>query len=419
MDLELIHIEKLVPGGQGLGTLASGQKVFVWNVLPGEEVRVRVIKKKRSYAEAIAEEVRHPSPARIEPREPEVYLGSSPWQMMDFEAENAYKAELAHESMHQEGVQLPEHVPLSAVTAGPEWHYRNKMEYSFWGDDNGLHLALHQRGSKGKQIVDGSALAMPAIDAAARAVVAQLQGTRAGDLKTLILRCSAAGQVAAALFIKGHEAPALTLPAELQGLRVYHSNPKSPASVPTELLLELGNSELTDTLLAQQFTYDVDSFWQVNLPIFERALTDIRQHLAAPRVVDLYAGAGSIGLSVAGQAVTLVELDTATAAMAAVNAAASTLETEVIQTSAEAALEHIVSDLPLTLDPPRAGLHLRVVQRILEVRPPRIAYLSCNPSTQARDLKLLSEAYKITHFQVYNFFPQTPHIETLAVLELC
>jgi 23S rRNA (uracil1939-C5)-methyltransferase len=61
MDLELIHIEKLVPGGQGLGTLASGQKVFVWNVLPGEEVRVRVIKKKRSYAEAIAEEVRHRS----------------------------------------------------------------------------------------------------------------------------------------------------------------------------------------------------------------------------------------------------------------------------------------------------------------------------------------------------------------------
>ena len=419
MDLELVHIEKLVPGGQGLGTLASGQKVFVWNALPGEEVDVRIIKKKRSYAEAIAENVRHPSPARIAPREPAVYLGSSPWQIMDPEAENAYKAELAHESMHQEGVQLPEHVPLSAVTAGPEWQYRNKMEYSFWGDDNGLHLALHQRGSKGKQIVDGSALAMPAIDAAARAVVAQLQGTRAGDLKTLILRCSASGHVAAALFIKGHEAPALTLPAELQGLRVYHSNPKSPASVPTELLLELGNCELTDTLLGQQFTYDVDSFWQVNLPIFERALTDIKEHLAAPRVVDLYAGAGSIGLSVAGQAATLVELDTATAAMAAVNAAASPLETEVIQTSAEAALEHIVSDLPLTLDPPRAGLHPRVAQRILEVRPPRIAYLSCNPSTQARDLKLLSGAYKITHFQVYNFFPRTPHIETLAVLELC
>lgn len=418
MDLELIHIEKLVPGGQGLGTLASGQKVFVWNVLPGEEVRVRLIKKKRSYAEAIAEEVRHPSPARIEPREPEVYLGSSPWQMMDFEAENAYKAELAHESMSQEKVPLPHDVPITAVTVGPEWHYRNKMEYSFWGDDDGLHLALHQRGSKGKQIVDGSALAMPAIDAAARALVQQLQGIRAGDLKTLMLRCSADGQVVATLFIKVHEAPALTLPPELKGLRIYHSNPKSPASVPTELLQELGNCELVDTLLGQPFTYDVDSFWQVNLPIFERALTDIKEHLAAPRVIDLYAGAGSIGLSVAGQQTTLIELDTATARMAGLNAAASPLDAEVVQTSAEAALEHILPDVPLTLDPPRAGLHPKVTARILEVRPPRIVYLSCNPSTQARDLKLLTDGgYKITHFQVYNFFPRTPHIESLAILE--
>ena len=102
MDLELIHIEKLVPGGQGLGTLASGQKVFVWNVLPGEEVECVLLRKSVHTQRLLRKTCADPSPARIEPREPEVYLGSSPWQMMDFEAENAYKAELAHESMHQE-----------------------------------------------------------------------------------------------------------------------------------------------------------------------------------------------------------------------------------------------------------------------------------------------------------------------------
>ena len=115
-------------------------------------------------------------------------------------------------------------------------------------------LALHQRGSKGKQIVDGSALAMPAIDAAARALVAATTGHTCRGFKTLMLRCSADGQVVAALFIKVHEAPALTLPPELKGLRLPFKS-KSPASVPTELLQELGNCELVrHTLVSHLLT---------------------------------------------------------------------------------------------------------------------------------------------------------------------
>jgi 23S rRNA (uracil1939-C5)-methyltransferase len=122
-------------------------------------------------------------------------------------------------------------------------------------------------------------------------------------------------------------------------------------------------------------------------------------------------------LSVAKQAVELVELDPATAAMARLNAAASGIEAKVTEGDTANAIQSIVSDQPVIFDPPRAGLHTKVIERVLEAKPPQIVYLSCNPATHARDLKLLENAYKITHFEVFNFFPRTPHIETLAVLE--
>ncbi len=412
--MEEVKIEKIVHGGQGLGELPDGRKVFVWNALPGETVRAEVIKKKRSYAEAIAREVVTGSAERVEPQE-ENYLATSPWQMMTFEAENGYKAGIVRDLFTHEKVTIPEFD--SVVWAEPEWHYRNKMEYSFWGDDDGLHLALHQRGSHGKQIVAGSKLALPAIDAAANAVLAELNklSPRAGDLKTIIVRCDQKGNAVAALFTKLESFSKLALPTELKGLRVYHSNPKSPASVPTKLLYELGDSGLEDTLLGKVFVYDVDSFFQVNLPIYEKVLGRIAEHTTADPV-DMYAGVGSIGLTVSKERAKLVELDPATAAMARINLAASGLEGEVVEASTEKVLEHIVSDVPVIFDPPRAGLHAKVVERCLEALPPQITYLSCNPATQARDLALLQDAYEITFFEVYNFFPRTPHIETLAVL---
>jgi 23S rRNA (uracil1939-C5)-methyltransferase len=412
--LEVV-IEKMVHGGQGLGTLPDGRKVFVWGALPGEKAQVRILKGKRSYAEAIAETILDPSPLRVAPRDAN-YLATSPWQIVQFDAENDYKKRIVDELFTQAHVALPD---FAMTAAGDDWHYRNKMEYSFWGDDNGLHLALHNRGSHQKTIVDGSELALPAIDQAAREVLTELQklDLRASDLKTIIVRCSQGGGAVAALFVKKKPFIELNLPPNLKGLRVYYSNPKSPASVPTKLLQELGDVQLQDTLLGRSFTYDVDSFFQVNLPIFEQALQRIKDHSAnQDEIVDMYAGVGSIGLSVASKIVDLIELDPATAAMARVNAEASGLRGEVIEASTEKALDYITPDKPVIFDPPRAGLHDRVVDRVLETKPPQITYLSCNPATQARDLTRLQDAYNITYFEVFNFFPHTPHIETLAVL---
>lgn len=410
-----VVIEKLVHGGQGLSTLPDGRKVFVWGALPGEKALVRVIKGKKSYAEAIAEEVLEASPVRVEPRDAN-YLATSPWQIVTFAAENDYKKRIIEELFTQAHVVLPN---FTLTAAGSDWHYRNKMEYSFWGDEDGLHLALHSRGSHRKNIVQGSALALPALDKAAAAVLSELQkhDVRAGDLKTIIVRTSQDGQSAVSLFVKPETFIDVALPEGVKGLRVYHSNPKSPASVPTKLLYEIGDATLQDKLLGTSFTYDVDSFFQVNLPIFEAALGRIKEHITEGVLVDMYAGTGSIGLSVARQAVDLIELDPATAAMARHNAQAAAVETQVVEASTEKALDYIVSDKPVIFDPPRAGLHQKVVEQVLRAKPPKIAYLSCNPATQARDLALLKEEYRITYFEAFNFFPHTPHIETLAILE--
>ncbi len=415
--MEEVKITKIVHGGQGLGELADGRKVFVWNALPAETVMIRIIKDKRSYAEAIAEEVIIASPLRLAAEE-DNYLATSPWQIMTFDAENEYKKDIVTELFSHEKVELP---PVGNVIHDErQWHYRNKMEYSFWGNDDGLHLALHQRGSHGKQIVSGSKLAAPAIDAGAAAVVSQLNGlnARAGDLKTIIVRCNQAGETVAALYTKLKKFTKLELPKELKGLRVYYSNPKSPASVPTELIYELGNTSLSDDLLDRTFHYDVDSFFQVNPPVFELALKDIQANITEPAITDMYAGVGSIGLTVASAAVDLIEMDAATAHMAAVNAQASRLETAVVEASAEKAADYISSVQPVIFDPPRAGLHPKVVDQILAATPPKIIYLSCNPATHARDLAKLQARYIINDFKIYNFFPRTPHIETLAILQL-
>ena len=416
--MDEVRIDKLVFGGQGIGTLDDGRKVFVWNALPGEKVRIRTIKRKKSYVEAVAEEIIEASPERIEPVESN-YLATSPWQIMSYDAENEHKKLITAELFSREKVVIPD---FALQAPKDEWHYRNKMEYSFWGDDDGLHLALHMRGSHGKQIVAGSKLALPAIDNAANAVCAQLDrlGMRAGDLKTIIVRCSQDGQAAASVFTKLEEFPHLELTPAVQGIRVYHSNPKSPASVPTRLLYEVGDPLLHDTLLDKPFIYDVDSFFQVNIPIFETALISIKSHIDEPAVTDMYAGVGSIGLSVATDSVDLVELDPATVRMASHNAGAVSeqMVVNVIEASTEKSLDYITGDKPVIFDPPRAGLHGDVVARLLDVRPEKIVYLSCNPSTQARDLGLLQDTYDVTFFEAYNFFPRTPHIETLAVLAL-
>lgn len=423
MKVEIVSniiIEKLVHGGQGLGTLPDGKKVFVWNALPGETVSVRLVKNKKDYAEAIAENIVTASKDRIDPVEPASFLATSPWQIINFDAENNYKRQILVDVFAQEKQELPEFT----FTAGTNsLEYRNKMEFGFWGDEEGIHIAHFVRGSHGKTKVTGSKLATPSINNAVADIVQQLNelvraghSIRAGDIKSVILRSNQSGQVVAALFVKPKKFPKLTLPATLQGLVVYHSNPKSPASLATEHLQQEGQLTLSDPILGTQLFYDVLSFFQVNVPVFEKALTVIAKYLGSQPTIDLYSGVGSIGIPLRGTTA-LIELEESNIAMAKINVGDKPID--VIHASADKSLAYITPQQAVIVDPPRAGLSNDVTARIIDTKPPMIAYLSCNPSTQARDVKLLCEAgYVITYFEGFNFFPRTPHIESLAVLEL-
>ena len=144
-------------------------------------------------------------------------------------------------------------------------------------------------------------------------------------------------------------------------------------------------------------------------------LKEISEHITTNKVLDLYAGVGSIGLSVArNKDLTLVEVNAA--AFAEMQTNTNGTHANCILAKSEDVTEYITPDCTVIVDPPRAGCDQKLIEKLNEVQPNTVIYLSCNPITQARDLALLQN-YRITKLQPYNFFPRTPHIENLAILE--
>jgi 23S rRNA (uracil1939-C5)-methyltransferase len=200
---------------------------------------------------------------------------------------------------------------------------------------------------------------------------------------------------------------------------VIYSNPKSPASVITKRLGATSDRILTDTILDVPFRYATEGFFQINLPVYEQALTDMKQWVEPGKpVIDLYSGVGTIGLTIGGDKVTLVEINEhAVREMEQNITELGKTEAKAVLAASENALDVVTGDATIILDPPRAGLHEDVVDALLESGPQRIIYLSCNPVTQGRDVARLAEKYGIRHHMGYNFFPRTPHIEHLVVLD--
>jgi len=423
--IETVQLEKIVGGGQALGQLADGRKVFVWGGLPGELVAVQITKKKSKYAEGIVTEVLESSSERVEVSEPESYLSTSPWQIMSFDAEQRYKAQSIQEAFELHHVTLPGETEV--FTDGRMFGYRNKIEFSWWwsNETNQLDLAFFRRGSHGKIPVSGSKLARDEINAAAVRTrdLLRSNGIEARSLKTLLIRTSQQGSIVAQLYVKDEDfAPFTQEELEqlgLSGFELIYSNPKSPASVITKRLQQWGNVVLSDTILGVPFSYAAEGFFQINLPVYERALKDMREWVEAEKpTVDLYSGVGTIGLTIGGRHVTLVEVDEHAVREMRQNIAALGREGEAaaVLAASEQALDYISGEACIIVDPPRAGLHEDVVERLLKEAPQRIIYLSCNPVTQARDVARLLQKYDILAHKGYNFFPRTPHIEHLVIL---
>jgi 23S rRNA (uracil1939-C5)-methyltransferase len=199
---------------------------------------------------------------------------------------------------------------------------------------------------------------------------------------------------------------------------IIFSNPKSPASVITKRLTE-PTKVLSDTILDVPFHYATEGFFQINLPVYQQALKDMSEWVQEDtETVDLYSGVGSIGLTIGGNGVTLVELNEHAVREMERNIATLDKQATAVLAASEQALSYITSDKTIIVDPPRAGLHEDVIWRLIDEKPKRIIYLSCNPVTQARDIAKLAVAYGIKMHKGYNFFPHTPHIEHLVVLDL-
>lgn len=496
-SLETIRLDKIVGGGQALGTLADGRKCFVWGGLPGETVTVRITKKKSHLVEAVVEEVISPSPDRIQPRDPDSYLSTSPWQIVPLEVEQTYKAQLINDAFTLHNVALPAAIDIYCNNV--VYGYRNKVEFSWYSESvasraisqkksglayvgpglfsddtrgidadsdreelsgDTLDLAFFRRGSKGKIVVNGTSLARPEINNLARAIRDLLRHKRvaARQLKTLLVRCDQSGSCVWQLYVKDRLPEIITateaakLPA--QGGEIIYSDPRSPASRITERLAHFGNTTLTDSILGIPFRYACEGFFQVNIPVYEQALRDMKkwvpydcnsQHsgrqlehhqkiirdprkvaqifsevlLAADRpTLDLYAGVGTIGLTIGGSNVTLVEINAdAVREMQRNIAELGRTDARAVLAPSEQALDHITGKEIVIVDPPRAGLHPDVIATLLQQLPLRIIYLSCNPVTQARDVALLQQHYRIAWHRGYNFFPRTPHIEHLIILD--
>ena len=424
--IEGLKLEKFVNGGQALGYTVEGKPIFVWGGIAGEIVDVQVMKSKRGVLEALVEKVNLKSKNRVEPKEPEEFLSTSPWQILSLGYENQVKAELLEQTFkHELGLELKD-LELISSDKNTGYGYRNKMEYAFWGDEDGLSLALHKRGSGQKIKLKGSALASDAINKAGKSLVGLLNEKQifAGKLKSLVLRSDGFGGCAGALFVKAEDFLELELPEALEGLVCYYSNPKSPASVITSELWRKGELKLKDQVCGVDIGYDVNSFFQVNIDLFEKVIEDIKLNLDSEdsKIIDFYGGVGSIGILLAGNdnQLKIVEISKESAEKAQQNLARLGLnKASVFCGAAEDLLEEIEQNSVLVVDPPRAGLHKKVTQKIIEVKPKKLIYLSCNPVTQARDVGLLLEAgYKIKFNRGYNFFPRTPHIESLMILEI-
>jgi 23S rRNA (uracil1939-C5)-methyltransferase len=420
-----LTLDKIVGGGQALGTLDDGRKAFVWGALPGETVTIDVTKKKSKFVEGVVNEIHVSSPNRVKPVDRDSYLSTSPWQIMTFDSEQHYKAALIEEAFELHDIVLPN--PIEVYSDGVEYGYRNKVEFSWWGDATDgvetLDLAFFRRGTKGKIPVMGTSLARPEINTLAQAIrdLLHTKGVSGRSLKTLLIRCNRQGDCIWQLYVKDeidvitkHDAE--KLPAK--GGELIFSDPRSPASRITKRLAQFGDTVLTDTIRATPFRYATEGFFQVNVPVYEQSLQDMSQWLEGKPVVDMYSGVGTIGITIGGPDAILVEVDENAVREMKRNIAELGMQAQAILAPSEKALEYITSDRTIIVDPPRAGLHADVVNKLLESKPSRIIYLSCNPVTQARDVALLGDIYGIRYHRGYNFFPRTPHIEHLVILDL-
>ena len=439
----------------------DGKVVFIEETVPGDIVDVQVLKSKKDWAEGRPIHFHSYSADRVEPFcEHFGICGGCQWQMLPYEKQLFYKQKQVADTLKRIGkLNLPEQLPI--VGALEQRYYRNKIEYTFGNKrfltneqikDPSINAlsdvaGFHARGFFDK-VVDINACHLQAEPTnAIRLAIKKMAVDKGWDfydirqhtgfLRTMQVRLCRTGELMVNIVFGREDEPArLELLNHLVDQfpqitsLLYTINTKMNDSL-YDLYPQVfkGNGWVTEKLEDFSFRIGPKSFFQTNTAQAERlyqVTRDFAELTGRETVYDLYCGTGSIGIFVSKQAAKIIGVETVAEAIedAKINASINQINHahffagDVINVCDDAFFaRHGRADVIIT-DPPRAGMHEKLVIKLLEMKAPTIVYVSCNPATQARDLNLLAEAYEVTRIQPVDMFPHTHHIENVVHLKL-
>ncbi len=443
-ELEL-RVDSLAYGGSGVARV-DGFVVFVRHALPGDTVRARVTKVKRGFAEAVAEEVLAPGPGRVDAPCPHFgACGGCRFQDLAYPEQIAAKEAQVRDALVRLGG-FPEPPVEPIVPAGSQFHYRNKLEYSFTQTADGPALGFHRAGRWDEVLpIDVCLLTTElgndireAVQAWAREerLEAYDQATQTGYLRHLVVRegrntgqalvqlVTAAGRK----FEEGYLVEVLRRFPEVQSVHwAVNDSPSEVTNLPTTLLW--GEEAIEEEILGLRFRIRPNAFLQTNTEMAEVLYATARDFAAltgVETVYDLYCGTGTIGLALAPHALTVwgVEISEESVACAIENAELNGIANAAffagnVSLALEELRERSGPPDVVVVDPPRAGLAGKALRRLGRLEASRIVYVSCNPTTLASDLKTLRDdfGYALLRCRPVDMFPHTPHIESVSLLE--
>ena len=444
-ELEL-RIDSLAYGGSGVAR-HDGFVVFVRRGLPGDVVRAEVTKVKRGFAEATAVDVLAPSSDRVEA--PCRYFGACGgcrFQDYAYERQLAAKETQVRDALSRLGrIADP---PVEAIMAADaQFHYRNKLEYSFTQAEDGAALGFHRAGRWDEVLPIDECLLTTELGNAIRdavrvwareeRLVAYDQASGEGYLRHLVVREGRnTGQALVLLvtapgerFDSGYLVDVLRRFPEVRSVHwAVNDTPAEVTNLPTVLLW--GEDAIEEELLGLRCRVRPNAFLQTNTAMAERLYATARELAGLTgeeTVYDLYCGTGTIALALASGALTVwgVEISEEAVACAIENAELNAIGNAAffagnVGQSLEELRDRAGQPDVVVVDPPRAGLAGKALRRTGSLGSARIVYVSCNPTTLASDVKVLQEefGYRLVTCRPVDMFPHTPHIESVSLLEL-
>ena len=429
--------ERMSYGPDAVGHLPDGKAVFIPGAAPGDVVEAAIVEDRPTFARARLERVAEPGPARADDAPACAALcGGCPWAHLAYDAQLEAKRANVVSALARTGrlgAERAEEVTAPCVPSKRRWGYRNKIELAATSDAAGrLALGFYREGSHDVDAVDACPAAVRPIERAPKALrgaLRYLQGSQDLGLFRVGVRGSLRTRdVEVALWTAPGPFPrnavAKTLGSAVRAtsiVRVLADPGKARKVKKVESLSGRGCWE--EELAGARFLTSAPSFFQVSTAQAERLIELVLEGLQVGEgdlVADLYAGGGtfSVPLARAGADVVAVEAAGSSVRDLRRNAELNRVDIEVIGGDAARELPELGELDALVVDPPRAGLAKGVADDIAAAAPRRVAYVSCDPQTLARDVALLEErGYRLVRATPVDLFPQTFHVETVAILE--